>query len=168
MIRRHDEMPTWYATALAGAIAGVVAGLVKLGCEVVVPPRPPGRIPEPEILISLFTHVPSTQAESLVVHFAFSVLSAVAYVLVAARFPIVRLGMGAAFGIAVWLGAHELVMPLARLTPPLFALPASEQVNEFLTHALWGWTIEVVAHDLVPRFARHRTPFAPASIARRS
>jgi len=45
---------------------------VKLGCEGVVGPRPPGRLPEPEVLVDLVAreHV-ATTADSLAIHFAF-------------------------------------------------------------------------------------------------
>ncbi len=58
--------------------------------------------------------------------------------------PIVAIGMGVAFGLAVWIGAHEIVMPLIGLTPPPWALSLNEQASEFFGHAMWGWVIGVV------------------------
>jgi len=139
--------------ALAGALGGLVAALVKIGCEGVVDPRPPGRLPEPEVLIDLIAraHV-ATTAESLGIHFAFSILAGAIYGALVARYRFVAFALGAAYGIAVWIGAHEIVMPLVRLTPPVLELSLGEQLNEFVTHAIWGVVLELVRHDLVGRW----------------
>lgn len=140
------------AALLAGAIAGLIAGFLKLGWEVPWPPRAPGRIPEPQVLVSLFTHHPTPNWVSLVIHFAFSILMGIAYGLLAEILPIVTLGLGVAFGLAIQIGAHEIIMPLIGLTPATWLLPASEQGSEFLGHILWGFTIGVIYSDLRRRF----------------
>jgi len=48
-----------------------------------------------------------------------------------------------AFGFAVWLGAHEFVMPWIGLTPPVWSLPADEQLAECFGHMFWGLAIGV-------------------------
>ncbi len=137
---------------LAGAIGGVFAGAVKLGCEVVVSPRGPGRLPPPDVLISKFTHEPAAHAASLAIHFAFSTLAGALYGGLMESVAFVGLGMGTAYGLAVWIGFHEVLLPLLGLTPPVPQLPASEQIDEALTHGIWGWTIEVFRRDLRDRF----------------
>ncbi len=132
------------ASIAAGAIGGLIGAWFKLGWEVPWPPRPPGRIAEPQVLVSLFTHVPTPAWVGLVIHFAFSVLAGIAYGVLAEYVPIVAIGMGVAFGLAVWIGAHEIVMPLIGLTPPPWALSLNEQASEFFGHAMWGWVIGVV------------------------
>jgi putative membrane protein len=141
MIRSSKKHPG--AAVLAGAIGGLLGAWFKLGWEVTWPPRALDRIPEPMVLVSMFTHVPTPVWVSLIIHFAFSILSGIAYGALVEFFPIVALGAGVAFGLAIWIGAHEIVMPLMGLTPPSWALPASEQGSEFFGHALWGLVIGV-------------------------
>ncbi len=144
------------AGLLAGSIGGFISGFVKLGWEVPWPPRAADRVPEPQLLVSLFTHHPTPGWVSLVIHFTFSTLSGAAYGLLAEILPIVTLGMGVVFGLAIWIGAHELIMPWLGLTPPALQLPASEQGSEFFGHALWGFVIAIFYEDLRRRFTRSR------------
>jgi len=148
------------AAIAAGAIGGLLGAWFKLGWEVTWPPRAPDRIPEPMVLVTMFTHVPTPVWASLVIHFAFSILSGIAYGALVEFFPIVAIGAGVGFGLAIWIGAHELVMPLMGLTPPTWALPASEQGSEFFGHALWGLVIGVCYeyfHGAFVRSARTAT-----------
>jgi putative membrane protein len=69
-------------------------------------------------------------------------------------FPIVALGTGVAFGITIWIGAHEIVMPLLHLTPPPWQLTPSEQGSEFFGYAIWGWVIGVFVAYYRTRFVR--------------
>jgi putative membrane protein len=128
---------------LAGAIGGMMSAFVKLGWEVPFPPRAIGRIAEPQVLVTLFTHHPTSNAISLVIHFAFSILFGALYGGLVEFFPAVAMGLGTGFGLAVWFGAHEMVMPWMGLTPRMWDLPWKEQVSEFFGHALWGFAIEV-------------------------
>ncbi len=142
----------------AGAIGGFIAAFFKLGWEVPFPPRAPDRIPEPAVLITMFTHAPTTNIEGWIVHFTFSILSGVAYGALVEFFPIVAIGMGVGFGIVIWVGAHLFVMPLMGLTPPTWQLPVSEDLSEFFGHAVWGFVIEVFRHDFRRRFIRAGHP----------
>ena len=142
------------AAIAAGAIGGLLGAWFKLGWEVTWPPRAPDRIPEPMVLVTMFTHVPTPVWASLVIHFTFSILSGIAYGALVEFFPIVAIGAGVGFGLAIWIGAHELVMPLIGLTPPTWALPASEQGSEFFGHALWGLVIGVFFVYFRGKFAR--------------
>ncbi len=165
-LKEPENMPLFATTPLAtrrylpgilaGSIGGFISGFVKLGWEVPWPPRAPDRIPEPQVLVSLFTHHPTPTWVSLVIHFAFSVLMGAAYGLLAEILPIVTVGMGVAFGLAIQIGAHELIMPWMGLTPATWLLPASEQGSEFLGHILWGFTIAIFYEDLRRRFIRPR------------
>ncbi len=138
----------------AGAIGGLISGFFKLGWEVPWPPRAPGRIPEPQVLVTLFTHTPTPGWASLVIHFAFSVFFGALYGLLVEFLPVVALGTGVAYGLAIWIGAHEIVMPIIGLTPAAWLLPASEQGSEFFGHALWGFVIGVFYEDLRRRFTQ--------------
>jgi putative membrane protein len=142
------------AAMLAGAIGGLIGAWFKLGWEVTWPPRALDRIPEPMVLITMFTHMPTPAWQSLVIHFSFSILSGVAYGALVEFFPIIALGAGVAFGLVIWVGAHEMVMPLMGLTPPTWDLPASEQGSELFGHALWGLVIGVFFSYFRSRFVR--------------
>ena len=148
---------------IAGALGGLIGAWFKLGWEVPWPPRPPGRIPEPMVLVSLFTHVPTPVWESYVIYFCFSILSGVVYGALVEFFPIVALGTGVAFGLAIWIGAHEIIMPLLHLTPPPWQLTPSEQGSEFFSYAIWGWVIGIFVAYYRPRFVgRERAGDRPA------
>lgn len=154
----------YFPALIAGSVGGLIAGFLKLGWEVPWPPRAPGRIPEPQVLVSLFTHHPTPSWVSLVIHFTFSILMGIAYGFLAEILPIVTLGMGIAFGLAIQIGAHELIMPWIGLTPATWLLPASEQGSEFLGHILWGFTIGVFYSDLRRRLTHSRDlPHTPTS-----
>lgn len=174
---------------LAGALAGLMGAFVKWGWEVPFPPRAADRIPEPGILISYFTdhsfgyigHAVSngwvgagqtavvTSVAIMIVHTLFTVASGAIYGVAAEYFPIVRWGMGAAFGIVVLLFCHEFLMPLIGLTPAPWNLPWGEQASEFFGHILWGVGIEIVYADLRRRFlARKSRLDAPAAAAEKA
>ena len=146
----HQRFPG--AGIAAGAIGGLIGGFFKLGWEVPFPPRLPDRIPEPMVLVSMFTHHPTPVYQSIVIHFTFSILSGIVYGGLGEFFPIVAIGMGVGFGLIIWVGAHEIVMPLMGLTPATWNLPMSEQLSEFFGHAGWGFVIEVFRHDFRARF----------------
>ncbi len=139
---------------MAGAVGGLFGGWFKLGWEVIWPPRAADRIPEPAVLVTLFTHAPTSAAIGFVIHFTFSILSGIAYGALVEVLPIVALGTGAIFGLAIWVGAHEVIMPLMGLTPPTWLLPANEQGSEFFGHALWGFVIGALYEDLRRRWTR--------------
>jgi putative membrane protein len=140
------------AAMAAGAIGGLIGAWFKLGWEVTWPPRALDRIPEPMVLVTMFTHIPTPVWQSLVIHFAFSIIAGIAYGALVEFFPIVALGAGVAFGLVIWIGAHEVIMPLLGLTPAAWALPASEQGSEFFGHALWGLVIGVFSSYFRMRF----------------
>jgi len=127
----------------AGAIGGFMSGFVKLGWEVPFPPRAMGRIPEPQVLVTMFTHHPTSASISLVIHFAFSIIFGALYGTMVEFLPVVAIGLGTVYGLAVWVGAHEMVMPWMGLTPRMWDLPWTEQVSEFFGHAVWGFAIEI-------------------------
>ena len=135
---RHER-----AAILAGGLAGLVSTFFKFGWDAWWPPRAPGRLPEPEVLATMFTHQPTSVAISHLISFIFSVLSGMTYGLMVEFLPVVSLGTGLLFGFAVWLGAHELVMPWMGLTPPFWDLPANEQAAELFGHVFWGFAIGV-------------------------
>ncbi len=137
---------------VSGVAGGLAGGAVKMLCEVVAPPRPPDREAEPAVLLSKIARVNGesepTEAQkqnaTLLIHFAFSALGGGLYGALVEVWPRVGIGRGAGYGIAIWIGAHEMAMPALGLTPPTNRLPPSEQINECITHAIFGCTLEAV------------------------
>ncbi len=146
------------AGMVAGAIGGLIGAWFKLGWEVIWGPRALDRIPEPAVLVTMFTHHPTSATVGFVIHFSFSILSGVAYGALVEWFPIMALGIGTAFGLAIWVGAHEIVMPWMGLSPPTWLLSANEQGSEFFGHAIWGFVIGVFYEDFRRRFVKTPAP----------
>ena len=128
---------------LAGALGGLVGTWTKFGWDTFWPPRPAGRLPEPQVLLSLFTHQPSSIQASHTVSFIFSICFGMLYGVSAEFLPYIAFADGLLFGFAIWLGAHELIMPLIGLTPPTWKLSANEQFAELFGHLVWGLVIGV-------------------------
>lgn len=134
----------------AGAAGGVVGAGVKLVCEQIVPPRAPGREPPPGILVSNVLQArrgygldhAGKQKAAMAIHWTFSTLTSAAYGALAEFFPVVTAGYGTGYGEAIWLASHESTLPLLHLTPPLSQVPASEQINEFVSHGIFGASVE--------------------------
>ena len=139
---------------LAAGLGGLIGACFKFGWDAFWPPRVPGRIPQPEVLVSMFTHHATSLNTSHLISFVFSILSGMAYGLVVEFLPIVSLGTGLAFGFAVWAGAHEVIMPWAGLTPPTWDLPANEQFAEMFGHLLWGLVIGVFYENFRRRWSK--------------
>lgn len=138
--------------AIAGAIGGLAGAAVKLLCEKIVPPRTPDREPPPGIIAANVVRALNGRELShermatvaLAIHWTFSTVTSAAYGALAARAKGARFGSGVGFGVAVWVGFHEITLPLLRATPPLPELPFAEQVNECISHAIFGVTVERV------------------------
>ena len=142
----------------AGAVAGLVGAGVKLICEVIVPPRAPDREPPPGILVSNILQArrgygldkQGKKKAALAVHWSFSALASAAYGGLAEFFPAATVGYGTVYGWALWAASHESTLPLLHLTPPLSQVPASEQINEFVSHGLFGASVEATRRIVRP------------------
>jgi putative membrane protein len=149
-------MPARQTDIVAGTLAGGVGGAfgagIKVLCERIVPPRPPGREPPPGILADKLVRAIAddglTEEQrarvSAIVHWIFSIATSAIYGACVEVWPAAKAGWGTGFGLVIWVGFHEITLPLLGATPPLAELPASEQVNEFITHAIFGGTVESV------------------------
>lgn len=150
------------AGAFAGAVGGVAGGAIKLLCEQIAPPRKPWRQPPPGILAAKFTRavadedLTKSQRERAAnaIHWTFSIASAALYGALVEVWPRARAGNGSVFGIVVWVSFHEITLPLLGGTPPLDEVPASEQINEFIAHAIYGLTVDGVRAVMRPGDAR--------------
>ena len=91
-------------------------------------------------------------------HILFSIVFAVAYCVLAEKFPKITLWQGVAVGILVNIAVHVITLPILGLTPPLLTLPWYEHVSEFVGHALWFWPIELMRRDLRNRITHEPDP----------
>lgn len=146
--------------ALAGALGGIVGGAVKLACEAIVPTRPPGREPPPGVLAATLRRrmdgrelsASEKQRAATSAHWLFSALAGACHGVLVELKPSLRATEGVPFGFAVWVAMHEIVLPLARATPSLRALPMSEQTNECITHCAFGFCVERTRRSIRPLF----------------
>ncbi len=74
-------------------------------------------------------------------HYAFAVASGAGYAAAIDRFPALRSGRGAAFGISLWLLGDELAVSLAGLEDPRSA-PAYSHISALAAHMLYGMIVE--------------------------
>lgn len=158
----------YFLSIIIGIIGGIISGIVKLGWEVMFPPRTPDRLTPPQILLDNIgikvqdmTYQYSEQIMNygnFIIHFGFSIVCAVIYCFVAEIWPKIKLWQGCAASLVFWFGAHILVMPLMGLTPSAFALPFDEQVSEILGHMVWMWVIEIFRRDLRSRITQKPDP----------
>jgi putative membrane protein len=152
----------------AGAVGGFFGAGVKLVGEVIAPPRTEDREPPPGIAVSkVFEAIrgrgltpKEMERAAMGVHWSFSVLVSAVYGGVAELFPWVTAGYGTAYGVALWAATHESALPLLGLTPPLNQVPASEQITEFVSHGVYGASVE-----LTRRIVRRRIFPDPAARA---
>ena len=78
------------------------------------------------------------------VHYAFGASVGAVYGALAEVAPIVKVGVGLAFGSAVWLGAHVIMVPALGLAKPPTQRPPAQEAQEFGLHLLYGLTTELV------------------------
>lgn len=144
--------------ALAGAAGGIVGGAVKLACEAIVPPRPPDREPPPGVLAAGIVRATDgrelskdeKQRAAMTAHWIFSLLSGAFHGVAVEAEAKLECTQGVPFGLAIWVGFHEIMLPLLHATPPLRELPLSEQINECITHCVYGFAVERTRRSLRP------------------
>ena len=99
---------------------------------------------------------------SLAIHWVFSTLTSAAYGALVADASGPRFASGVGYGLILWAGLHEIALPMLGATPPLRRLPAKEQLNEFVTHAIFGATVEAVRAQIVRAWDGPSTPAPPS------
>ena len=83
-----------------------------------------------------------------VVHYAFGASIGGLYGAVAAIVPRVTAAVGLPFGIAVWLGAHVVMVPALGLSAPPTRRPPVKEAAEFALHLVYGAVTELVRRFL--------------------
>ena len=79
-----------------------------------------------------------------IVHYAFGAGVGGLYGGVAEVVPRVTVALGLPFGIAVWLGAHVIMVPALGLAAPLTRQPPPKEALEFFLHLVYGAVTETV------------------------
>ena len=77
------------------------------------------------------------------VHYTFGTLVGVIYACTAELLPEATTGAGTAFGTALFLAADEIAVPAFRLSPPPTQQPATDQLEHWAAHVVYGVTLEV-------------------------
>lgn len=162
-----------YALAvLLGLIGGLFSAIVKFGWEVPFPPRTPERnaTNPPQTLLEQLGMSPDAAHTmvvfngnelpiySFIIHFSFSIAFALIYCLVAERYTAITLWQGAAFGLAVWVVFHLILMPAMGTIPAPWDQPWQEWASEAGGHVIWMWSIELVRRDLRNRITHEPDP----------
>ena len=78
------------------------------------------------------------------VHYGFGAMTGVIYGAARRSLPIVTVGGGAGYGIAVWLGAHAIVVPALGLAPSPLRQPLGKEARELVLHLAYGITVALV------------------------
>jgi uncharacterized membrane protein YagU involved in acid resistance len=144
--------------ALIGLIAGLVgAGAMSLGHRVAgtllpkAAAAPASREPDPTVKVaSAITRgvgyeLPPAQKPRAgsIVHYAFGGTVGALYGAVAEVLPKAAAGVGLPFGIAVWLGAHVVTVPVLGLAQPPARQPLGQEAEELGLHLAYGATTEI-------------------------
>jgi methylthioribose-1-phosphate isomerase len=77
------------------------------------------------------------------VHYTFGTLVGVLYACTAELLPEATTGAGTAFGTVLFLAADEIAVPAFRLAPPPTKQPASDQLEHWAAHVVYGVTLEL-------------------------
>lgn len=156
-----------------GMIAGLVGGVIAAGAMSVVhkglvgimsplwPPAPAAHQPQDEdatVKVAgritrwvLRRPLPENRkpVAGHVVHYAFGAAVGALYGGVASVAPRVTAALGLPFGVAVWLGAHVIMVPALGLAAPLTRQPPSKEAIEFVLHLVYGAVTEVVRRSVL-------------------
>lgn len=105
----------------------------------------------------LFGHELTAQEKKIagpVMHYAFGASMASIYGVVAEAAPAARAGWGLAFGAAVWLGAHVIMVPALGLSEPITESTPGKEASEFGAHLVYGAVTESVRRVIRARVLR--------------
>ena len=129
---------------ITSIVGGLLSGAVKIGWEAIVPPRTPEREKEtPPMTLLNQVGLPDSIKKAtyyyngndipitvMGIHYGFSVANALAYGLLAERFPRITALKGSLFGVAIHIAFHEYLLPKLKLTPQVKDLPYEERLSE--------------------------------------
>jgi uncharacterized membrane protein YagU involved in acid resistance len=85
------------------------------------------------------------------VHYAFGTLMGAVYGISAELIPEVTTGGGTAYGTLLFLAADEVAVPAFQLSPPPTETPATDHLQHWAAHVVYGGSLELV-RSLLRRF----------------
>jgi putative membrane protein len=151
-------------TLARGIVAGLVGGLLGAGVmsagHALLAPKEPAGGEDATLKVArraseLVRHRPLAESEKPVaghlVHYGFGATMGALYGTAAAVAPVVTVGAGAGFGVAVWLGAHAIVVPALGLAPSPLREPRGKEALELVLHVAYGVTLGLVHRAAVRR-----------------
>ena len=158
-----------FKTAFASVVGGLVGGLIGAGVmsaghaaitTVLGRVPAPGATQEEDATVKVADRLsrmvrgrpldPSEKpAAGHVVHYGFGAGMGLLYGAAAVAVPAVTVGSGTAFGAAVWLGAHAIVVPALGLARSPLQQPLSKEAIEFILHIAFGLTVGLVRQGAV-------------------
>ena len=161
--------------AVASVVGGLVGGLLGAGVMSAAhalvtsltgkgAPAPAGAAKEEDATLKiagrvseLVRHRPLTESEKPLaghlVHYGFGASMGVLYGSAAVVTPAITVGAGTAYGVAVWLGAHAIVVPALGLARSPLREPPGKEALEFVLHLAYGLTVGLV-HRAAVRASR--------------
>jgi putative membrane protein len=152
-----------FVTVVRGALAGFFGGLLAAGAmslaHTVIAKAAPAstkeeRPKQEDATVKVATAVansfgrPLAEADKpkagMLVHYAFGASVGALYGALVELAPALKVGAGLAFGSAVWLGAHVIMVPALGLARPPMQHSPFKEAEEFGLHLLYGLTTELV------------------------
>jgi uncharacterized membrane protein YagU involved in acid resistance len=89
------------------------------------------------------------------VHYGFGAFLGAIYGAAVELRPATRTGLGTVYGAAVSLVADEIAMPALGFSPPASKVAASTHLRGFVSHLVFGVSLEAVRRLLVTSFREH-------------
>ncbi len=141
---------------LAGALAGLAGSFAMSQFHTLLPQNTPlGRQNTDDSTVKaasaishqIFHHDLSGPEKAIAgpaVHYGFGMGVAALYGTVVEYAKPMRAGWGVPFGVAVWLGAHVLIVPALGLSEPISRSTSSAEAAEFAAHLIYGAVVESV------------------------
>lgn len=145
-----------------GAVLGLVGGLLAAGAmslahrilaDVIPETQTPAVEPPEDATVKVASAVTGLAGHTLTedekaragsaVHYAFGAAVGALYGAAAEIVPGVTAALGLPFGIAVWLGAHVIVVPALGLAEPPTRRPVAKEAEEFVLHLVYGSATEL-------------------------
>jgi putative membrane protein len=159
----HDgRIMTRTSTVACGALLGLIGGLTAAGAmslahrlvnEVVPKPEAPTSPRDEDSTVKVASAVTRRAGYRLaedqkpragtIVHYAFGASVGAVYGAAAEIVPRVTAGLGLPFGVAVWLGAHVVVVPALGLAEPPTRRPVRQEAEELGLHLVYGLITEL-------------------------